>query len=160
MDHYGKYLAVTYMISLAASYFLGILADRFHPLRTGLLALAAYGIAALVSWCCISGETSFAVAFIGHGVLSGTYFTLTASLQQRLLPRDRFGQFHSAAGIMGALVYIVTIPLVGKFLDYTGHQYCYVFFWGGIFALISLGTGLYLYREFNKRGGVDHYQAP
>ena len=160
MDHYGKYLAVTYMISLAASYFLGILADRFHPLRTGLLALAAYGIAALVSWCCISGETSFAVAFIGHGVLSGTYFTLTASLQQRLLPRDRFGQFHSAAGIMGALVYIVTIPLVGKFLDYTGHQYCYVFFWGGIFALLSLGTGLYLYREFNKRGGVDHYQAP
>ena len=160
MDHYGKYLAVTYMISLGASYFLGILADRFHPLRTGLLALGAYGIAALISWCCISGETSFAVAFIGHGVLSGTYFTLTASLQQRLLPRDRFGQFHSAAGIMGSLFYIGTIPMVGKFLDYTGHQYRYVFFWGGIFALISLATGLYLYRQFNRHGGVDRYQAP
>ena len=116
MDHYGKYLAITYMISLAASYFLGILADRFHPLRTGLLALGAYGAAALISWITISGEITFAVAFIAHGVLSGSYFTLTASLQQRLLPRDRFGQFHSAAGIMCALFYIGTIPLVGKFL--------------------------------------------
>lgn len=160
MDHYGKYLAITYMISLAASYFLGILADRFHPLRTGLLALGAYGAAALISWITISGEITFAVAFIAHGVLSGSYFTLTASLQQRLLPRDRFGQFHSAAGIMCALFYIGTIPLVGKFLDYTGHQYRYVFFWGGIFALISLATGLYLYRQFNRHGGVDHYQAP
>lgn len=61
---------------------------------------------------------------------------------------------------MGSLFYIGTIPMVGKFLDYTGHQYRYVFFWGGIFALISLATGLYLYRQFNKHGGVDRYQAP
>lgn len=160
MDHYGKYLAITYLISLFAAYFLGVLADRFHPLRTGLLAIGLYGTAALISWLTVSEEMTFAIAFIGHGVLSGTYFTLTASLQQRLLPRDRFGQFHSAAGIMSSIFYIVAIPLVGKFLDYTGHQYRYVFFWGGIFALLTLITGLYLYKQFNKHGGIDGYQAP
>lgn len=33
MDAVGKYLAITYLISLCLSYFLGMLADRFHPIR-------------------------------------------------------------------------------------------------------------------------------
>lgn len=41
MDFYGKLLTLTYAISLCLSYFLGMLADRFHPLRTSLVALTA-----------------------------------------------------------------------------------------------------------------------
>ena len=33
MDSYGKLLALTYLISFTLSYFIGMLADRFHPFR-------------------------------------------------------------------------------------------------------------------------------
>mgnify|MGYP000009249577 FL=1 len=39
MDKYGLYIAITYACSFTLSYFLGMLADRYNPLRTGVVCL-------------------------------------------------------------------------------------------------------------------------
>ena len=44
---YGGVIALTYVISLCLSYALGTLADRFHPLRLSMIAIALYGLTAL-----------------------------------------------------------------------------------------------------------------
>ena len=44
VEDYGKFLAYTYIISFLLSYLLGILSDRYHPVRTGIVTLALYGI--------------------------------------------------------------------------------------------------------------------
>lgn len=42
MGEYGGAVALTYVISLVFAYPLGVLADRFHPLRAGIVALIFY----------------------------------------------------------------------------------------------------------------------
>lgn len=160
MDLYGKYLALTFLISLAMSYWLGSLADRFHPLRLGIVSMILY--AALAFWGGWFATTpgTFAIAFVGHGVLSGMYFTGAASLAQRLFPRTKFAQFFSAFGIVSGLGYLILPPLVGGFLDFNGHQYRYTFIMGGFLALLAVFALLVVHRRFMQLGGPKEYVAP
>lgn len=160
LDVYGKYVALTYVISLALSYSLGALADRFHPLRTGIIATALYAAAMIWAGFCAKTVETFAVALVLHGVLSGVFFTCTASLGQRLFPRTKFAQFASANGIIGAIGFLVMPPLVGLLLDYTGHVYRYTFVIGAGLALAGLAALLVVHRKFMKLGGPKNYIAP
>lgn len=160
MGVYGKYLALTYLISLIISYFLGVLADRFHPLRVGIVTIAIYALVMLWGGLCIAGTGTFAVAFVAHGVISGVFFTATASYGQRLFPHARFAQFNSALALLMALSNILMAPAVGKLLDSTGHVYRYTFLISSALALMGLVSSLILYRKFMALGGPEGYQAP
>jgi MFS family permease len=160
LDAYGKYIALTYVISLVLSYPMGMLADRFHPLRMGMLATGLYSVAMIAGWCFARSVGSFAVALVLHGVLSGMFFTCTASLGQRLFPRAKFAQFASANGIIGALAFLVMPPLVGALLDFTGHAYRYTFVIGGVLALVGLASLTVVYYKFMRLGGPRGYVAP
>ena len=151
MDTYGKFLAVTYMISFALSYFLGMLADKIHPLRASILFMGLYAAMGIVSSFFIRDTASYGIAFVAHGVLAGGYLTVSASLFQRLLPRAQFAQYSSAGGLINSIVMILLIPVIGKFLDWTGHQYQYTYLLGGLIALLSVVLGLILYKQFRKR---------
>ncbi len=114
-DIYGKYMSYTYAISAIVTIFIGMLVDRFHPLRTCIASMSLYAVVTL--WGAFySANTrplfsvpftshgvshpipvpTFAIALIGHGVISGIFFTCIASLGQTLFPRARFAQFYSA----------------------------------------------------------------
>ena len=160
LDHYGKFIAGSYVVSFILSYPLGMLADKFHPLRCGMAILAVYALTSTVSGIFITGEKTFVAAVIIHCVVSGMYFTLTASLPMRLLPRSRFAQFGSAAGIVASLANITAAPAVGSLLDRTGHDYRYTYFMGTLLALVTLGIALVFYRRFKMHGGPYHYVAP
>lgn len=157
---YGKYIAITFTISLSIAYFLGVVADRYHPLRLAIVTMAAYAL--LCAWACVGtmDRTMFTVAFIGHGVVSGMFFTTTASIAQRIFPRERFAQFGSAGGILVALANMVIAPLAGQILDLTGHNYRYTFLMGGVIAAVSVVGYFIVYRMFMARGGPQGYVAP
>jgi MFS family permease len=160
MDSYGKYLAVTYTCSLLLSYALGSLADRFHPLRVGLAAMIGYGVVVLAGAFFIRDQTTFAIFFVLHGVLSGVYFTGAAALAQKLFPRERFAQFASAAGILGAVFYIVMPTALGAFLDIIGHNYRYTFILGAILAGLASWCLLVVHGRFMRLGGPRNYVPP
>lgn len=160
MDSYGKYLALTYAISLVLSYFLGALADRFHPLRASIGAAVLY--AAAMFWGGLSAKTpaTFAFAFVLHGVLSGVYMTVSASLGQRLFPRAKFAQFASAGGILTAVAFFVTPALVGGIIDASGHTYRITFWAAGILAAGAVCVLLAVEARFRKMGGPKRYSPP
>ncbi len=160
MEVYGKYVALTYGISLVLTYILGSLADRFHPLRVGMVALFLYGVSCLWGGNAATSAGPFGIAFMLHVVLSGTFFTATASLGQRLLPHEKFAQFSSAYGILGSLISMVATFAFGRFLDLSGSVYRYTFLAGAIVAFISLILFFIVYRQFNKLGGPQQYNAP
>jgi MFS family permease len=160
MEVYGEYVALTYAISLVLTYVLGSLADRFHPLRIGMVALFVYGVTCLCGGFVATSARPFAITFVLHGVLSGTFFTATASLGQRLLPHEKFAQFSSASAILGCLINMVATFAFGRFLDLSGSVYRYTFLTGAIVAFISLVLLYIVYRQFNKFGGLQHYRAP
>lgn len=160
MDVYGRYLAITYGCSLVLSYFLGILADRFHPLRVGIAAMLLYAVAVGLGAVGITGEASFGVFFVLHGVLSGVYFTGAAALPQRLLPKASFAQFAAAGGVLTALFLVITPPAVGAFLDGIGHNYRYTFLISFILSVLAIGALLVVLRKVNKLGGLRNYTPP
>jgi MFS family permease len=160
MDSYGKYLSLTYAISLVLSYFLGVLADRFHPLRTSIVAAVLY--AGAMFWGGFAADTpaAFAVFFVLHGVLAGVYATVSASLGQRLFPRAKFAQFASAGGILTAVAFFVTPALVGGILDASGHAYRITFWAAGILATGAVFVLLSVEARFRKLGGLTGYCPP
>lgn len=160
LERYGKYLALTYVISFAMSYPLGALADRVHPLRVGIVSMAAY--AAVTLWGGVFATTpgSFAVAFVGHGITSGAFFTVQVPIFQRLLPASKFGQFYSAANLLVNLGFIVLPPTVGLALDAMGSGYRLTFLTSGILGVLAFLSLIVVYRRFMRMGGPAHYVAP
>lgn len=159
MAVYGGYVALTYGISLVLTYFLGSLADRFHPLRIGMVALFIYGVGCLWGGLAATSKGPFAIAFMLHVVLSGTFFTATASLRQRLLPQETFAQFSSACDILGSLISMAATFAFGWFLDVSGSVYRYTFLTSGIVAFVSLILFYVVYRrlnEFDRSHGQAH----
>lgn len=147
MSTYGRIWAGTYLGSLLLSYPMGLLADRWHPLRLGAAILVVY--AAIAVWGGFAAGTPawFGAALAAHGVLSGLWQTGAASLPQRLLPADRFAQFASAMGIIGAIANIVLPPILGTFLDHVGHQYRYSFFASALLALGAVAASVVVARQ-------------
>jgi hypothetical protein len=103
---------------------------------------------------------SFGWAFIGHTVLSGTYFTCSASLGQQLYPRAKFSQYASAGGILGSLTGLAFAPSLGAILDLSNNDYHLTFWFGLGLALLTLCLMGIVYRNFLKYGGTRSYLAP
>lgn len=160
MDVYGKYLALTYLISLALSWFIGWMVDRFHPLRMVLVTLLGYAmVTAWGAWFARTPDT-FLISWVLHGVFSGCYFTSAASLGQRLFPHSRFAQFASAAGILSCIAGMVMAPVVGMVIDTTGQAYHYTFAAACVLALSAFAMGIVVHGKFMKLGGPHGYIAP
>jgi hypothetical protein len=160
MATYGKYIGWTYVISLGLAYPLGILSDRFHPLRMSLVSQALYAVCSLWGAKYALGSGSFGIALVAHGVLSGCYFTTSASLGQRLFPHSRFAQFASAQIMIQALSTLALGPILGRILDRSGHIYRYTFVGGLLLSVLAVLFLLIVNQEFVKLGGSKHYVAP
>ena len=160
MDTYGKYLALTYLVSLCLSYFLGWLVDLYHPMRIAIVALFGYFLVSSFGFFFARSPETFLTAWVMHGVLSGCYLTAAASLTQRLFPHERFAQYASAAGIMLALASMSIPPAMGRIIDLSGNNYRYTFGAGCVLAVGALILFIYVYRRFVRYGGVGGYVAP
>ena len=157
---YGEHVATGYMISLFLAYFLGILADRFHPLRMGIISLVLYLTVAVWAAFYAMDPRNFGIAFVAHVVISGMYFTTTASLPQRLFPQDRFAQFISAFGILGSIASMLMPLILGAALDWNGRHYQTTFVWGAGLSALALAAMVVLYTRFLRLGGPRGYTPP
>ena len=157
---YGKYLALTYACSLLLSYPLGVLADRFHPLRLSMVFLALYVVVMTCGGFLVGNASSFALFFVIHGVVSGSFLTASASIWQRMLPRSKFAEIGSVAGIFGNISLMLAAPTVGAFLDHVHHDYRYTFFACALLTSAALVSYLGLYHRAKAFGAPDRYIAP
>ena len=160
MGDFGKCVALTFAISLVLAYPLGVLADRFHPLRAGLVVQGAYVLVALWGGLYARDSFTFSIVLVAHGVISGCWMTVTASINQRLLPREQFAQFSSAAGIVSSICAVMVGPVVGGFLDCTGSVYRYTYLITCGLQILALICGFVLYLKFMALGGPKNYVAP
>ncbi|RZL35156.1 MAG: MFS transporter [Rubrivivax sp.] len=157
---YGDALALTYACSLVLALPVGWLADRFHPLRVGLVAICAYALCMLAAGLWVQDAQQFGAAFVLHGVVSGIYLTGTAALGQYLFPAARFAQFFSAMNLLAAVGYMLVAPTMGGWLDATGSQYRHTFVASGVLAVLSALCYVALIGQMRRHGGFRNYQAP
>jgi MFS family permease len=160
IGYYGKINAYCAIISLLITYPIGALADRIHPLRAAILTMALHaGTTALGAWM-IRDAGSFTVFLVAQTVLSSCYYTATASLPQRLLPRSKFLQFFSAANIVTALFSVAFGPVLGMVLDAADNDYRLTFVASALISFLTLALLVVLWRQFLKLGGPKSYTAP
>ncbi len=189
---YGKLLAITYAFSICLSFPLGILADRFHPIRTGLVSLIGYaltmisgsivlntGLAASIGSFCQAHPVSslwgwfaffdelppeaiaWSIIFILHGVVSGCYFTLTASIALRLFPRSLFAQFNSANSLITSMgTMSVGGPMIGLLLDLQLSNYLWIFPIATLITFLTILGYFKILSYYNRFGGDTAYLAP
>src|SRR5690606_29629197 len=77
-----------------------------------------------------------------------------------LFPKLKFGQFASAAGIVGSLGSIGLGLILGPILDLTGNYYRLTFIMGLVLCLASIVLLYMVYTRFMALGGPKHYVAP
>jgi MFS family permease len=160
MALYGKYVAWSYVASLVLAVPLGVLADLFHPLRVSIAAQLLYAIATIWGAQYATTPRTFGIAFVAHIVLSGCYFTASASLGQRLFPHSRFAQFASAAGMFQAVSTVALGYYLGGLLDRSGHVYRMTFTIGLGISTLAVVFLLIVNQLFVKLGGAKEYVAP
>ncbi len=159
MAEYGRYAVITYAFSFGLSFFLGALSDRFHPLRTGMLAITAYALLMFTGYFMLADAKWFGLFFVLHGVISGSYMTFVASLGARLLPAQHFAQFDSATWVTLSLASPLAGLLLGWGIDASG-DYRLLFLIAGALAAAALALYVSVYRGFIRRGGDTGYTAP
>ena len=69
-------------------------------------------------------------------------------MNQRLLPKESFAQFASAASLIGEGLRIVLPLLLGYCLDLSGHNYRLTYYAGSALSLAALGCYVVLYRSW------------
>lgn len=160
MDSYGKIVALTYLISLCISYFVGWFADVFHPLRAVSVALAGVFLITITGVFFIQNAETFLSIFLVFGVISGCYLTSVSSLGQRLFPKSKFAQFTSAAGVFTAFGNMLVGPLMGALIDWQANNYRVTFMAASLVSLLALTVSIYVLYRFMKLGGPANYVAP
>lgn len=157
---YGAYLAGSYVVSLVTSYYLGYMADRFHPLRVGMVVMGLYIPVTILGALFGTTAQSFCYAFLTHMIISGFYYAAMASIGQRLYPKMKFAQFASAAFLLQSGLRAILPPSVGAILDASGHNYRLTFVASGTLATIGLAALIVAHHKFMKLGGSKGYEAP
>lgn len=160
MATWGKYSTLMLFFSLLQAYPLGWLADKFHPIRMTLVALALYAIATLAAFFLIHGPQTLGIIQIVCGVLAGCWATVAAPLGAMLLPKSRFATLTSAGAVCSALAGIIVSPMCGWLLDWLHHDYRFIYLWASVFTTLALLATVVVYRKFMSFGGPKGYVAP
>lgn len=169
LEAFGYTQAAIFGFAMVASYPLGALADRYHPLRVGMISMGLLVLTMLAGGFFIGGTLSFTIVYAAQGVLIMSYNTLTASYGQRLFPKALYAQFNSALQMVLAVVTVLAAPLIGGILtfveksfypDGSGGQYFLLFFLGGLIGLAGLAMLAVVYRYYRKLGGDRSYRPP
>jgi Na+/melibiose symporter-like transporter len=121
----GNLNGVISLVAFVMIYFAGLLADKFHPLRT--LIISRILIVCVVTpinfmWLFVdfSPQAAFHISMVLALVCLPLYTVADTSeipLSMKLLPRDRYGQFSSANSLIRSLGRIIGGAVAGLFID-------------------------------------------
>lgn len=175
LEQIGWITGVAGIASVVLFYFAGSLADRFHPLRTSVIAvtvitLVFYPINLLWLFFNPTPQFYFMFTMILSLVQMPFLVLLGVSAQpteMRIFPQERYGQFCSANAMVRSVLVLLASPLAGVFLDvlkkfYPNGDFAYRFIpaWSLVFGLLALAFLWLLYREWKRLGGDERFTPP
>jgi MFS family permease len=173
----GTISAICSVAGMVLTYPAGMLADRYHPLRTMLVVqIAMFCVTPLwaIFFKTFSPHDNYLI-LIGLTVVQFPMGLIIGAvglpMAMRVLPRDRFGQFCSFNAILASGARILGGVLAGVFMVMMrnhfpdaqyGKDFCYRFFtlWQALFYGLATLFLVLMYREWKRLGGDAHYRPP
>ncbi len=139
---------------------MGILCDKFNPLRIVMAGLVGMTLVMALSYFLIHDRNAWLV-FALIGVLPGVAWGLgSAVLTMKLFPSEKFAQFSAGLNVFACGGMIVGNYLSGAFMDWTGSNYRMIYPWMIVFCLMALAAMVPVYRGWIRHGGPDRYVPP
>ena len=151
LDHVGKITATSSVAVIAATYFMAIYIDRWHPLRICVYSavFGVIGLAINMVWIFVTLPGSYFFWLnIGNVVISSFWAALAGvaafPAEMRIFPQSRFGQFCSAQALIRSAFTIFAGMAAGLFIDFfkwtfngSDFAYRFIYLWLTVFAGIS-----------------------
>lgn len=174
LDQVGKINGTIGLVSAALMFPMGMLVDKFHPLRIMIVAQGAFVLSSLLKCVFLFYDFTPGTAYWIYLGLTVFYMPFAAAnamaglpMLMRLFPHEKFGQLCATYAMVGALVGLFTTALGGLFLDgmrrlFINHgdfYYRFIPAWSFVFGIPMLGASLLVYREWKRLGG-DNYHSP
>jgi maltose/moltooligosaccharide transporter len=159
LGRFGEIKGWTMLLQIPVYFLAGWLTDRYHPLRVLIFANLVTGLTYLGCFFFVAGGTSLLVWWVLNSVGCALFLAGYLALLPRLLPADRYGQFHSA----NTLVFqggLIVAPLLAGWLISMIRDYRYIFLWSGLVMLAGVAPGISLYRHWQRLGGDKNYVPP
>lgn len=169
----GKIGTVTTFIGMLLTFAVANYGDRFRPLPMMVFAMtlmvATSPISLLFLIPGLSAKTylwiQIAQSLISLPIMV-VYGMAESPLGMSLLPRDRYGQFSAAQSMMRMILPgILGSMFAGWLMRVLEHHqgtyaWRYAFVWNFVFQALTLACYLWLYREWKKLGGKEHFRPP
>jgi len=174
----GNIWGVGMIVGACVSIPIGMLADKYHPLRVLLFGMIALGaivpLRLIYLFYNFPPEVAFKVEFALQMLLipmAGIYLVTRGPLYAKLLPIPRLGQFSSAAALVRSIANLSCGLLAGAFMDLMKslckrhhmpetYYFKFVPIWTWMCYIIALVFTVMLYRYWKKLGGDKSYQPP
>ncbi|QGZ38600.1 MFS transporter [Pseudoduganella flava] len=134
----GMLTAAGYCVSIGTAFGIGALVDRLGALRVSAVTMALYCVLAALGWLVATDAAGFQAVYLGHVIVSGTWFTAAASLPMALFPRERFVQLNATKDLVVVAGNIVLGLVQGPLLDLSGHDYRLTLLSGAVGGLLCL----------------------
>ncbi len=155
---YGKLMSWKDILTIIPFLLLGPVVDKLHPLRMGIAAATLVITMTAVCFFGITGPLSFAICVTGLYVTIAVYQAATGAIGPRLLPRSQYGQFNSAGAMLWQFGWAAAATLCGKLIDSTDPRF--LFLWCLSFFVVGTLLFVWLFFDWKRLGGDEHYVAP
>jgi len=147
-------------LSLAVLMLAGYLCRKFSPVRVFLGTMVCQIVIYFLSYFLVVDKPTvliFTLLNIVPIVISQIAFNSTNMI---LFPKERFGQFSSGLNVFAMGCTIVASLMVGRLMDFSGHNYRLHYIMSGIGYLLALGPMILVYRGWLNHGGDQNYVPP
>jgi hypothetical protein len=125
-----------------------------------LLCLIGYTLNSLAMIIFARGMISYAVISASAVFLTALVNVAKTPMYMRILPKDRYGQFASAAGLISSGAIVVLSYVSGAFMDWVAN-YRYMFVWTIFFQSLGFAFLYLVYRHWKVHGDTrDETAAP
>ena len=146
--------------ALIGSFFAGWLCDKYNPFRVMLGAQAMGFLIGIFSFFYVHDYHSLLVSTLAGGLLAVGGGLAMGAANIFIFPREKFGQFSTAANVIPMGISIGANFVTGVIFDKILHNnYQFIFVFSALGSGLAIIPTIFVYRAWRSSGGND-YQAP
>ena len=158
VGQYGQVIGYGALASALIVLPMGRVMSRFHPIYLYFIGGIIVMTTNVFGFFFVRSYESFFVVGIAMTIVYTIQNLAWSPMGIALMPRDKYGQFCSAQGMVVSLALCVGSYLGGVLTDIFGYRV--MFAWDFVVTTMAMASLMVVMREWRKFGGKDAYQPP
>ena len=157
---YGKIAALGTLVSGVTYLPMGYVCKHWHAVGVSLVALILMALGQAACFFLVWNQTGWLVYSLAAAIPGVGWGLASFLVMMELFPADSFGQFSSSLNAIGYGSMVVTSLFNGLAIGWLGGSYRMAFLLSFIFFAAAIVPMVWVYRDWKRHGGPDHYVPP